>query len=130
MGSVSYPVHIARRGGSMSAPETARNRPDWSAVLRAIEPVKTAACIAARIGAPVGTVEGWIKRSTSPSGEWVCRLIAAYGIDLLLRLFGKSSPAWLTRAEMIERLDALDAQAARLRAEFAELKTEGRRAGL
>lgn len=104
-----------------------RNSPDWGAVLRALHPVKPAASIAARIGAPVGTVEGWIKRKASPSGDWVCRLIEVYGPELLARVL-PHPPVWVERVAMLERLDVLDAEAARLRADFAALGAEARRA--
>lgn len=69
--------------------------------------------VAARLGAPVDTVDKWFRRGgVSPSGEWWPRILAAYSPDFLDDALGGSIP-WVRRAarrEALERELAVEAE--------------------
>ena len=90
------------------------------AFIRALYPIKTADCVAADTGLPVQTVRRWLEGVAKPSFIGFSRLILAYGPAFLAAVF-PTSPKWIDEAHRRERLAALEAQQARIRAEIAEL---------
>jgi hypothetical protein len=90
------------------------------AFIRALYPVKTAEHVAADIGLPVHTVKRWLEGVAKPSWSGLSRLIFAYGPAFLIAVYPKA-PKWLDEAHRRERLAALEAEQARIRAEIAEL---------
>lgn len=65
--------------------------------------VKAAASVAARLGAPVSTVEKWLAGG-APSAPWLGPILAAYGPAFLDEALGGRVP-WLTRAARREALE-------------------------
>ena len=92
-----------------------------NAHLRRRHPVKTAACVAAAIGASERTVEKWLEGASLPSAGWFCRLIAAYGPEFLAAAL-PGALGWLSAARRLERLAALEAEQARVGLEIKKLR--------
>lgn len=90
------------------------------AFIRLRHPVKTAECVAADINLPVHTVKRWLEGAAKPSWSGLSRLIFAYGPAFLVAVYPKA-PRWLDDAHRRERLAALEAEQARIKAEIAEL---------
>jgi hypothetical protein len=94
---------------------------NWGALFRRLHPVKTAEHVAAAIGAPVRSVENWMAGAASPSLRWFVALVSAYGPDVLAHVF-PGHLTWLSAARRTERQAALEAQSARLAAEWADFE--------
>ena len=88
--------------------------------IRAKYPVKTAESVAADTGVGIETVKKWLDGSVRPSWDGIFALICAYGPAFLIAVYPKA-PKWLDDAHRRERLAALEAEQARIRAEIAEL---------
>lgn len=87
-------------------------------MLRRAEPAKTASSVAARIGAPVRTVEKWIEGACEPSAPWLARLVVAYGPGLIEVYLAGERPGWLARAALDHSHEVYLARRAALDAEF------------
>ena len=96
---------------------------DWGALLRAIHPQKTAAHVAADIGAPGRTVENWIEGISSPSLRWFAAMAAAYGPEVLAAVL-PDHLGWLGAARRAARQAGLERRQADLDAEMARHRRE------
>lgn len=79
----------------------------WWSHLRREHPERTAAHVAAAIGAPARTVENWLSGAASPSLYWFIRLIGAYGPEMLAQSM-TDPPDWLVEARRKARRAALE----------------------
>lgn len=91
-----------------------------AAWLRRVEPAKTAAAVAAAIGAPERTVEAWLGGEASPSLGWALALVGAYGPAALAAMF-ETPPGWLDDAARAARRAELEAAMAELARQRAEM---------
>lgn len=94
------------------------------------DPVKTAACLAARYDASLRTAENWLA-GTMPSGEWTARIFEREGPEFLVAVM-VAPPRYLREAAERSRLgriaaerDALARQIARLDAELDAVAPAG-----
>lgn len=90
------------------------------AFVRQLHPVKTAEHVSADTGVAADTVRKWLEGVAKPSFIAFSKLILAYGPAFLIAVYPKA-PKWLDDAHRRERLAALEAEQARIRAEIAEL---------
>lgn len=90
------------------------------AFLRSRYPSKTAESVAADTGIGAETVKKWLDGAARPSWDGALTLVFAYGPAFLAAVC-PTSPKWIDEAHRRERLAALEAQQARIRAEIAEL---------
>ena len=89
------------------------------ALLTRYHPFKTAESVAADTGIRAGTVRQWMARESAPNFAAFCKLIGAYGPEILVAAL-ESPPKWLddaARAEQLAQADraVADALAARER---------------
>jgi hypothetical protein len=91
----------------------------WRAFFSALHPLKTAQCIAARIGAPERTVERWLDGTATPALKWFFRLAEAYGPEFLAACM--PGCAWLSAVARETRRVRLDAELTRLEGELQSL---------
>lgn len=111
-------MHTAS-GASMrkSAGKTAKfgeiDHQKWCSFLRGLHPQRTAACVAADLGAPVRTVENWLAGNARPNLFWFARALSAYGPEMLEASM-IDPPGWLVEARR-------RAQRAQLERQLAEL---------
>lgn len=89
--------------------------------LRRRHPIKTADCVAAETGVPVGTVENWLCGRAAPAGSSFAALLVAYGPAVLAAAL-PVVPRWVDEAARAEALARLEAEQARLAARMAELR--------
>lgn len=116
----------------MSALFKGRNRPSSGAksplhlgrlaqFLRRIEPLDTAAVVAAETGIAEETIRNWLKGRNGLQAGHLIALTAAYGPDALAAAFGPAAPAWLDSACRAARAAAIEARIAELERERARL---------
>lgn len=104
-----------RRDTGISTKSGGVDHQKWCAFLRRRHPVKTAAFVAAELGAPVRTVENWLSGAATPHLGWFLKAVQAYGPEMLEAVLA-DPPAWLIEArrraqreDLERRLAALDA---------------------
>lgn len=91
------------------------------AFLRHRHPVKTAAHVAAATGEQEDTVEKWFQRGSRPGGFGMLSLIAAYGAEFVVVLYGDTAPAWVISAARAAERAALEADLDRVRSRLTTL---------
>lgn len=85
------------------------------AFFRNAHPHKTAAAVAARLGASERTVENWLEGVAQPSARWLIAIVAEYGAAGLAACM-THPPAWLDGARRDQARAALAAEIAALTA--------------
>jgi len=106
--------------GHLSVAERTEKAERIIGFLRRLYPTKTAENVAADIGGSPETIQKMMDRCSTPSTILFSRMIFAYGPAFLIAVYPKA-PKWLDDAHRRERLAALEAEQARIRAEIAEL---------
>jgi hypothetical protein len=91
------------------------------AFLRQRHPVKTAAHVAAATGEQEDTVEKWFQRGSRPGGFGMLSLIAAYGAEFVVVLYGETAPGWVVSAARAAERTALEADLDRVRSRLTTL---------
>lgn len=92
----------------------------WCRVFRRFHPVKTAEHVAARLGAPVRTVENWMAGIAAPSLGWFVKILDVFGPGVLAEVM-PGPCEWLSAAVRTERRAQLEAEQRRLEREMARL---------
>ena len=92
----------------------------WCRLFRRVHPVKTADAVAARLGAPVRTVENWMSGVSAPSLGWFVKILDVYGPGVLAEVM-PGPCEWLSAAVRVERRAQLEAEQRRIEREMAAL---------
>lgn len=112
--------HSPATAGHLSVAERTEKAERIIGFLRRLYPAKTAENVAADLGGSAETIQKMMDRCSTPSTVLFTRMILAYGPAFLIAVYPKA-PKWLDDAHRRERLAALEAEQARIRAEIAEL---------